>query len=189
LPNPSYLLSYDSITFHTYLESILTAAAPPPGSAPTAARNSNQSPWLYLDAANTLFHVAKRRAYLPPPTKRETAAAAARASATPRPADDEDEDVAEAMRDMEREEKERSGIGGAGGRNDWDGFAEGGGSSWPPGVTPVLEELPKWSLLAQVLEEIEVEISVQATVDLSEFNFLIRKKGRETSLEIELQSR
>ncbi|KAL7411126.1 hypothetical protein BDY24DRAFT_417461 [Mrakia frigida] len=34
----NYLLSYDSITFHTYLESILTAAAPPPGSA---APNTN----------------------------------------------------------------------------------------------------------------------------------------------------
>ena len=80
------------------------------------------------------------------------------------------------MRDIEREERERSGInagaGGGGGRNDWDGFAEGGGSSWPPGVTPVLEELPKWSLLAKVLEEIEVEISVQATVDLSESSFI-----------------
>ncbi|KAL7412836.1 hypothetical protein BDY24DRAFT_352173 [Mrakia frigida] len=163
----NYLLSYDSITFHTYLESILTAAAPPPGSAPTATRNSNQSPWLYLDAANTLFHVAKRRAYLPPPTKREAAAAASRATPS-RNEEVEDEDENEAMRDMEREERERTGFGGGGGGgNDWDGFAEGGGSSWPPGVTPVLEELPKWSLLAKVLEEIEEEISVQATVDLT----------------------
>lgn len=88
----------------------------------------------------------------------------------------EDEDENEAMRDMEREERERTGFGGGGGGggNDWDGFAEGGGSSWPPGVTPVLEELPKWSLLAKVLEEIEEEISVQATVDLSEFRRFVR---------------
>lgn len=160
-PRRSYLLSYDAITFHTYLESILTAAAPAPGSAPNAARNANQSPWLYLDAANTLFHVAKRRAYIPPPTKKPPPAAAA-----PRTDGDDDEDAAAAMREMERDEREQSGLGGIGrGGNDWDGYQ--GGASWPPGVTPVLEELPKWSLLAKVLEEIEEEISVQATVDLS----------------------
>lgn len=72
---------------------------------------------------------------------------------------------------MEREEREPTGFGGgAGGRNDWDSFE--GGTSWPPGVTPVLEELPKWSLLAKVLEEIEEEISVQATVDLSQSSCL-----------------
>lgn len=42
-------------------------------------------------------------------------------------------------------------------------------SKWPEGVQPVLEELPKWKLLADVLEEIETEIAYGPVVDLSEF--------------------
>ena len=32
---------------------------------------------------------------------------------------------------------------------------------WPEGVEPVLEELPKWGLLGQVLEEIESHIAYE----------------------------
>ena len=40
------------------METILAAHQPPPGST-----RQNQSPWLFLDAANTIFETAKRRVY------------------------------------------------------------------------------------------------------------------------------
>lgn len=40
------------------MDTVLAAHQPPPGSS-----RQNQSPWLYLDAANTIFETAKRRVY------------------------------------------------------------------------------------------------------------------------------
>ncbi|KAK6537076.1 hypothetical protein TWF281_001276 [Arthrobotrys megalospora] len=52
------LLSLDAVSFHQYLETVLTSHAP------TDNLNSlGQSPWLYLDAADTLFSLARRRVY------------------------------------------------------------------------------------------------------------------------------
>jgi DNA excision repair protein ERCC-4 len=151
-----YLLSYDSITFHSYLEAILTAATPKATKGPSAnPRTTNESPWLYLDAANTLFHVAKRRAYIPPPRKKKAPPPAAVVNETGGGGGDEDEE--EALREAERAERETTGFGGRGQR-DWEDVKE--GNVWPPGVEPVLEELPKWGLLASVLEEIEEDIAV-----------------------------
>ena len=93
------LLTYDAVSFNKYLDTILAAHQPPPGS-----NRQNQSPWLFLDAANTIFETAKRRVYA-----------------------------------GKSEETENSGIRGA----------------LPESLRPVLEEQPKWSLLADVLEEIE----------------------------------
>ncbi|KAL8749781.1 MAG: hypothetical protein Q9184_006669 [Pyrenodesmia sp. 2 TL-2023] len=94
------LLTYDAVSFNKYLDTILAAHQPPPGST-----RHNQSPWLFLDAANTIFETAKRRVYSGRPSEEE---------GTP-------------------------GSSGA--------FSE--------SLRPVLEEQPKWSLLAEVLEEIE----------------------------------
>ena len=52
------LLTYDAVSFHKYMEIILASHQPPPGSS-----RQNQSPWLYLDAANIIFDTAKRRVY------------------------------------------------------------------------------------------------------------------------------
>lgn len=52
------LLTYDAVSFNKYLDTILAAHQPPPGS-----NRQNQSPWLFLDAANTIFETAKRRVY------------------------------------------------------------------------------------------------------------------------------
>ncbi|KAF2190482.1 DNA repair endonuclease XPF [Zopfia rhizophila CBS 207.26] len=52
------LLTYDAINFSKYLDTVLTASQPPPGS-----NKQNQSPWLFLDAADTIFTTAKRRVY------------------------------------------------------------------------------------------------------------------------------
>ncbi|KAK4959228.1 DNA repair protein RAD16 [Elasticomyces elasticus] len=89
------LLTFDAVSFNKYLDTVLAASAPPPGST-----RQSQSPWLFLDAAHTLFDTAKRRVY----TGKIT-----------------DEPVA---RDKD-------------------------------GLNPVLESMPKWDLLAEILEEVE----------------------------------
>ncbi|CAO1598880.1 DNA repair protein RAD16 [Xanthoria calcicola] len=93
------LLTYDAVSFNKYLDTILAAHQPPPGST-----RQNQSPWLFLDAANTIFETAKRRVYSGKPTEGEVPASA---------------------------------------------------NAFPDSLRPMLEEQPKWSLLAEVLEEIE----------------------------------
>lgn len=90
------LLTFDAVSFNKYLDTVLAASAPPPGSS-----RQSQSPWLFLDAAHTLFDTAKRRVY----TGKIT-----------------DGDVTAASKD---------------------------------GLNAVLEEMPKWGLLAEILEEIE----------------------------------
>lgn len=52
------LLTYDAVDFMRYLDTVLAASQPPPGST-----KQNQSPWLFLDAADTIFTVAKQRVY------------------------------------------------------------------------------------------------------------------------------
>ncbi|KAF2872985.1 DNA repair endonuclease XPF [Massariosphaeria phaeospora] len=92
------LLTYDAINFNKYLDTVLAASQPPPGST-----KQNQSPWLFLDAADIIFSTAKRRVYT---GKVSTADLA-------------DPNVV------------------------------------PDGLQPVLEELPKWRQLAEILQEIE----------------------------------
>ena len=93
------LLTYDAVSFNKYLDTILAAHQPPPGS-----NRQNQSPWLFLDAANTIFETVKRRVY------------------TGKPIDGEVPEASAAL---------------------------------PDSLRPVLEEQPKWALLADILEEIE----------------------------------
>lgn len=52
------LLTYDAVSFNRHLDTILAAHSPPPGST-----RQTQSPWLFLDAAQTIFTTAKRRVY------------------------------------------------------------------------------------------------------------------------------
>ena len=91
------LLTFDAVSFNKYLDTVLAASQPPPGST-----RQSQSPWLFLDAAHTLFDTAKRRVYTGKITDNATA----------------DKD----------------------------------------GLNPVLEEMPKWTLLAEILEEIERDV-------------------------------
>lgn len=94
-----YLLSYDAVSFNRYLDTVLAASSPPPGS-----NRQNQSPWLFLDAAHSIFDTAKRRVY------------------TGRMADGDTFHAAHGI---------------------------------PDSLHPVLEELPKWALLSEILDEIE----------------------------------
>jgi DNA excision repair protein ERCC-4 len=91
------LLTYDAVSFNRHLDTILAAHSPPPGST-----RQNQSPWLFLDAAHTIFDTAKRRVY------------------TGKPAQGESENI--------------------------------------DSLRPVLEEQPKWAVLAEVLEEIDRDL-------------------------------
>jgi DNA excision repair protein ERCC-4 len=92
------LLTYDAVDFNKYLDTVLAASQPPPGST-----RQNQSPWLFLDAADTIFTTAKRRVYTGKMSNGELATS----------------------------------------------------NTVPGSLEPVLEELPKWSQLADILQEIE----------------------------------
>ncbi|KAJ5166174.1 DNA repair protein rad16 [Penicillium canariense] len=52
------LLTYDAVSFMKYLDTIVSAHSPPPGS-----NKHSYSPWLFLDAAHVLFQTAKSRVY------------------------------------------------------------------------------------------------------------------------------
>nr|WJN24993.1 single-stranded DNA endonuclease [Sporisorium sorghi] len=126
----NYLLTYDCVTFNSYLETILASST----TTFKGTTRQNQSAWLFMDAANVIFHEAKRRVYIwdesrsrePPPAGDGTYA------------DDE-----EALRQAE------------GTRADPAQAHEG---PVPPEVEPVLEANPKWQLLQEVLDEVEQEI-------------------------------
>lgn len=93
------VLSYDAVSFLQHLDTIHAAHSPPPGST-----RQSQSPWLFLDAAQTIFDTARRRVY------------SASAKTVSQSGDNIDT------------------------------------------LKPKLEELPKWALLAEVLEEIDRDL-------------------------------
>ncbi|KIY50070.1 hypothetical protein FISHEDRAFT_57787 [Fistulina hepatica ATCC 64428] len=124
-----YLLSYDALHFHAYLESLVEANS----ISASGAVRQHQSPWLLTDTANTIFTAAKRRCYL------MTAPA-------PERVPDDDEDAWAALDELEDTVGTQPPPKGE--RPRW----------LPPGMEPVLEELPKWSLVGEVLQEIEEEI-------------------------------
>ena len=89
---------------------------------------------MLTEAANVIFQYAKRRCY--------TIAQKTKPSAPAQPVD-ENEDEWDAIRELEGGTSSR----GAAKKNEW-----------PEGMQPVLEELPKWSLVAAALQEIEEEM-------------------------------
>ncbi|ORY60567.1 DNA repair endonuclease XPF [Pseudomassariella vexata] len=91
------LLSFDSVSFLQHLDTIHAAHSPQPGST-----RQNQSPWMFLDAAHTIFSTAKQRVY------------ASNVKAT-------EKTSMESLR-------------------------------------PVLEEQPKWAVLAEILQEIDRDL-------------------------------
>ena len=97
------ILALDSVSFLQQLDTIHAAHSPPPGST-----RQNQSPWLFLDAAQTIFDTAKRRVY----------------SSSQKAGPDSNIDS----------------------------------------LRPVLEEQPKWAVLAEVLEEIDRDLYFEPAV-------------------------
>jgi DNA excision repair protein ERCC-4 len=121
----SALLTYDAVSFVKYLDTVVAAHSPPPGST-----RHNYSPWLFLDAAHVLFQTAKSRVY-----EGRITGDAARSSLT----------------------------------------------SFPATLQPVLEEQPKWRVLAEVLREIEHEAYVNpSNVDESNRTVLIMCNDQRT---------
>lgn len=91
------LVSLDAVSFLQHLDTIHAAHSPPPGST-----RQTQSPWLFLDAAQTIFDTAKQRVYT--------------------------------------------------------GKQKAGSETNIDTLKPVLEEQPKWEVLADVLEEIDRDL-------------------------------
>ena len=91
------VLALDAVSFLQQLDTIHAAHSPPPGST-----RQTQSPWLFLDAAHTIFDTAKRRVY--------------------------------------------------------SGTQKAGADANIDSLHPVLEEQPKWALLADVLQEIDRDL-------------------------------
>ncbi|KAF5388644.1 hypothetical protein D9757_004788 [Collybiopsis confluens] len=132
----NYLLVYDPLQFHSYCQSLIEAAIAPA----TAGSNvgSGKSQWMLTDAANIIFQAAKARCFV---------------DVLP------DSQATSVMAGIESEDEEG-----------WDAVYQSEGRPAPsnkPGrrpkwipkeMEPVLEELPKWSLLAEILEEVEGEI-------------------------------
>lgn len=121
----SALLTYDAVSFLKYLDNVVAAHSPPPGST-----KHDHSPWLFLDAAHVLFQTAKSRAY-------------------------------------------RGKIG-----TDASGSTT---SAARASLQPVLEEQPKWAVLAEVLDEIERDAYLHPThADESNSTILIMCSDQRT---------
>ncbi|KAM5544482.1 hypothetical protein V8D89_002142 [Ganoderma adspersum] len=140
----SYLLTYDGLAFHAYLETLIASNT----TGGSGAARQHQSPWMLTDAANIIFQYAKRRCYLmTAPTK-------------PKPAvvnliNEEDEWAI--LDEIEAEAEGRA--SGSKPSEKGKGKEREARPSWlPDGMEPVLEELPKWGLLGDVLHEVEEEM-------------------------------
>ncbi|KAK7689622.1 hypothetical protein QCA50_007415 [Cerrena zonata] len=129
-----YLLSYDALAFHAYLETLIES------NTHNEAGNArqNQSPWMLTDAANIIFTFAKRRCYtMGAPTTKIT------------PEEDPEQADWDALDEIEGRVKIPKPNNDKGRKR----------PRWlPDGMDPVLEELPKWSLVGEALHEIEGEI-------------------------------
>jgi DNA excision repair protein ERCC-4 len=128
-----YLLTYDAFEFNGYLDNLIES------NTVTASGGAkvNQSPWTMTDAAHVIFDTGRRRCFTLSSTSKTL----------PTVIDvDEDEDAWEAL-------NEAQGI-----QVDAKGKSVASRPGWLPStVDPVLEELPKWELLTDVLQEIEEE--------------------------------
>ncbi|KAK0733647.1 hypothetical protein B0T26DRAFT_631017 [Lasiosphaeria miniovina] len=114
------IVSLDAVSFLQQLDTIHAAHSPPPGST-----RQTQSPWLFLDAAQTIFDTAKRRVY--------------------------------------------------------SGKQKVDANSNIDSLRPVLEEQPKWAIVADVLEEIDRDLHFEPVArDDSNGTILIICSGTNT---------
>ncbi|KIJ56197.1 hypothetical protein M422DRAFT_198890 [Sphaerobolus stellatus SS14] len=146
----TYLLTYDSLAFYAYLETIVASNRE---SGNDAYAEQRRSPWLTMDAAHTIFTVAKRRCYINNPVLQ---AAEKRGNRTE---EDAGWEVLDELEGISRRRSDGQSSTKVDTRPIWE--KEHGGRPWwlPKEVDPVLEEPPKWGLLADVLYEIETMIN------------------------------
>lgn len=109
------IVECDAVAFLQRLDTIHAAHSPPPGST-----RQSQSPWLFLDAAQTIFDTAKRRVYTGKHNFKSSNGTSNN-SETTTPS-----------------------------------------STNTSTLRPVLEEQPKWSVLADILEEIDRDLNLES---------------------------
>ncbi|EIN05331.1 hypothetical protein PUNSTDRAFT_54777 [Punctularia strigosozonata HHB-11173 SS5] len=141
----SYLLTYDPLAFHAYLETLIAANSVSASGGPKV----NHSPWMLTDAANIIFREAKRRCYT-------VSAPIGKGKGKPVVIDlADDEDAWDALDEIQGTVGTKLPTADHGKGKE----KEGERPAWlPEGMDPVLEELPKWALLAEVLKEVEEEV-------------------------------
>lgn len=129
------LLTHDAIAFQQYLEGLLESSTV----NVSGKVRQHQSPWLLTDAANVIFQYAKRRCYVTTKVREHEAEAI----------NVDDEDAWEALLEAEGSlSKVTPSMAQSKTQPAW----------LPRGLEPVLEELPKWSLVSGALHEIEEEM-------------------------------
>ncbi|KAJ3805049.1 hypothetical protein F5876DRAFT_52472 [Lentinula aff. lateritia] len=135
-----YLLVYDPLQFHSFCQSLVESAT---STNPESGSGSGKSQWMLTDAANIVFQAAKRRCFVDvQPDQGEVVDL------------DDDDEAWDAVFELEGRPSDARQF-----TNKGKGKATGKRPGWlPKEIHPVLEELPKWSLLAEILEEIEGEI-------------------------------
>ncbi|KAJ8703445.1 DNA repair protein RAD16 [Pleurotus ostreatus] len=139
----TFLLSYDCLQFQAYLETLVASST----TSSSGGAKQHPSPWMVTDAANIIFQAAKRRCY----TMSSSTKAAERAQMV----SDVDEEGWDALDE----------IHGIVGKSSGQSASKADKPFWvPQGMEPVLEELPKWTLLADILKEIEGEIIRQESL-------------------------
>ncbi|KAI0797280.1 hypothetical protein BC629DRAFT_1581635 [Irpex lacteus] len=132
------LLTHDAIAFQQYLEGLIESNTV----NQSGKTRQNQSPWLLTDAANIIFQYAKRRCY--------TTSKVQQPMSEPEVINVDDNEAWEALLEAE---------GSAGKIMSAPKVKKEERPAWlPAGMDPVLEELPKWSLVAAALQEIEEEM-------------------------------
>ncbi|KAJ3818096.1 hypothetical protein F5880DRAFT_1491929 [Lentinula raphanica] len=140
----SYLLVYDPLQFHSFCQVLVEAAT---SNTAESGAGSGKSQWMLTDAANIVFQAAKRRCFVDVPPQEQSN----EVEVIDLDDDDEGWDVVYELEGRSSEARSSSNKGKA--------KANGKRPGWLPNdIHPVLEELPKWSLLSEILEEIEGEI-------------------------------
>ncbi|KAH8834013.1 hypothetical protein DL96DRAFT_1521655 [Flagelloscypha sp. PMI_526] len=129
-----YLLTYDAFQFHAYCETLIAAES----TSASGRTKQNHSAWMMTDSANIIFTLAKARCYTVEKTQSKAKTVIDLA---------DDEDAWEALDAMEGNVKTPK-------RPPW----------LPQEVTPICEELPKWTSLSEILLEIEEEIQRTETM-------------------------
>ncbi|KAI5476750.1 DNA repair protein rad16 [Pseudohyphozyma bogoriensis] len=157
----AYLLEFDCVSFNRFLETVLSAQNTTKG----GFENKNKSPWLFTTAADTIFKVSHDRVYKKIEKPKPKLLAGDKGKEKERddsPFIDDDwgptEEEEEAMRAIEEsmmsEQRKAMGL-----EEESPKKKPRAREAWlPDDVEPVLEEQPKWLLLADVLEEIENDL-------------------------------